>query len=144
MDLKRAAELMNIEKQCVKRASTCDRDCAKCDLVQEDSELIEAYSLAEYALSKLNDLDTLWETWLQINVPEQNKVTLYDESNKPRQYLMGMDMGIKFEAAVEKQPVTDGYYWSPTSHRLSPYCTMVGGCYICMNCVCPRNPKSPK
>ena len=144
MNLRRAAELMNIEKQCVKRASTCDRDCAKCDLVQENSELIEAYSLAEYALSKLDDLETLWETWLQINVPEQNKVTLYDENKTPRQYLMGMDMGIECEAAVEKQPVTDDYYLRATNHSLSPYCNMVGGCYVCMNCACLRNPKSPK
>lgn len=144
MDLKRAAELMNIEKQCVKRASTCDRDCAKCELVQEDSELIEAFSLAEYALRKLDDLETAWNTWLKTNVPEQNQVTLYDENKTARHYWLGMDMGAKFEAEIEKQPIHDGYYLSHTSRNFSPYCTMVGGCYVCMNCACPWNPRGPK
>lgn len=37
------AKLMKIERACVKRGNSCDRKCAKCDLVQEDSTLIAAY-----------------------------------------------------------------------------------------------------
>lgn len=55
MEFKRALELMRIEKECVMRnaTSSCDRDCAKCDLVQEDTDLIEAFQMAIFALEKL-------------------------------------------------------------------------------------------
>ena len=44
MTIQRAKELMEIERECIKRNETgCDRDCAKCDLVQETNELITAY-----------------------------------------------------------------------------------------------------
>ena len=36
-------QLMRTELACVKRAATCGRQCAACDLVQDDKELIEAY-----------------------------------------------------------------------------------------------------
>ena len=31
----------------------CDRDCGKCDLVQKDTDLIEAFQMAKFALNKL-------------------------------------------------------------------------------------------
>ena len=43
MDIDRVIELMGIEQRCVIRADSCDRDCAKCDLVQDEGELIRAY-----------------------------------------------------------------------------------------------------
>ena len=43
MTTERAIELLEIEKECVKRGNTCGRDCANCELVQEDIELIEMY-----------------------------------------------------------------------------------------------------
>lgn len=45
MEIKRAIELMEIEQKCIKRANTCNRDCTKCDLVQKDTDLLEAYEL---------------------------------------------------------------------------------------------------
>lgn len=45
MELKRVKELMEIERECVIRGSTCDRDCGKCDLVQDTEELLEAYKI---------------------------------------------------------------------------------------------------
>ena len=39
--LLRAIELLGIERECVSR--DCDRDCGRCDLVQEKSELLEMY-----------------------------------------------------------------------------------------------------
>lgn len=50
MDRIRAAQLMAIERRCVMRANECDRDCANCDLVQDDKELIEAFELAHNVL----------------------------------------------------------------------------------------------
>lgn len=44
---------MRIEKQCVQRGSYCDRDCAHCDIVQDDKELIEAYEEVDNILSQL-------------------------------------------------------------------------------------------
>ena len=46
----RAIELLRIEKTCILRAKTCDRDCGKCDLVQEDKDLLAAYDAAIEAL----------------------------------------------------------------------------------------------
>lgn len=44
MTIQRAKELMEIERECIKRNEAgCDRDCAKCDLVQQTNELIAAY-----------------------------------------------------------------------------------------------------
>lgn len=34
---------MENELRCVQRGNYCDRDCAKCPLVKDDKELIEAY-----------------------------------------------------------------------------------------------------
>ena len=44
MTIHRAKELMEIERECIKRNEAgCDRDCAKCDLAQQTNELITAY-----------------------------------------------------------------------------------------------------
>jgi len=45
MDIKRKIELLKIERECVQRNSDgrCDRDCANCDLVQIDTDLLEMY-----------------------------------------------------------------------------------------------------
>ena len=48
MTTQRIAELLGIELECVMRNSQkkCDRNCADCDLVQEDWELIVMYQSA--------------------------------------------------------------------------------------------------
>lgn len=44
MTIERALALMRIELKCVERNQNgCDRDCAKCELVQDTQELITAY-----------------------------------------------------------------------------------------------------
>ena len=45
MPLERALELLKIERECISRANTCNRDCANCELVQDDKELLEMYDL---------------------------------------------------------------------------------------------------
>ena len=50
MTLTRVRELMTIEQECIKKANTCGRDCAKCDLVQEDEELLAAYDIVQTSL----------------------------------------------------------------------------------------------
>lgn len=80
MEFKRAVELIRIEKKCVMRnaTSTCDRDCVKCDLVQEDTDLIEAFQMAIFALEKIiNEEDvTVWEDMYQVYRKTGNTMTL--------------------------------------------------------------------
>ena len=45
-------DLMENELRCVQRGNYCDRDCAKCPLVKEDKELIEAYGYVIKALEQ--------------------------------------------------------------------------------------------
>lgn len=40
----RLKAIMETERACVKRAGYCNRNCARCDLVMEDSTLLEAYN----------------------------------------------------------------------------------------------------
>ena len=46
MTIGRMIELLEIEHECMLRASheDCDRQCGKCDLVQDDDELHEMYT----------------------------------------------------------------------------------------------------
>lgn len=48
MDNTRAIELMKIERECVIRniKQQCNRDCANCDLVQKDSDVLGAFDAA--------------------------------------------------------------------------------------------------
>lgn len=56
-ELLNAQRIMKNEKECVKRADTCGRDCAKCELVQDTDELIKAYDYAIAALGVIRN----WE-----------------------------------------------------------------------------------
>ena len=60
MTIERAQELMLIEKQCVIRAKHCDRQCDKCDLVQDDEELRDAYDLVYDALNRVKFMGELF------------------------------------------------------------------------------------
>lgn len=56
MTTARKLELLKIERECIERnrKNICDRDCGKCDLVQEDNDLIELYdSLIDEQFLKL-------------------------------------------------------------------------------------------
>ena len=55
MTLERVIEVLECEKQCVIRniEKQCNRDCAKCDLLQPDMDIVIAY---KYALSVLNNM----------------------------------------------------------------------------------------
>lgn len=64
MEFTDALRLMGIEKRCVQRnsLSLCYRQCERCDLVQEDTDLIEAFQMAEFALKKLIEEDKMQKT----------------------------------------------------------------------------------
>lgn len=46
MTAARAIEILENEKACVLKANTCGRNCARCDLVLPDVEILEAYNMA--------------------------------------------------------------------------------------------------
>ena len=52
MTMQRVIDILRTERECVERAGTatpnkaCDRTCADCDLVLDDKEILEAYSMA--------------------------------------------------------------------------------------------------
>ena len=48
-----AKEYMENEVECIKRASHCNRDCLKCELVKEEEPLIESYDMAIKALEEI-------------------------------------------------------------------------------------------
>ena len=43
MNKERAKELLETELKCITRVDTCNRDCGKCDLVQDTDELKAMY-----------------------------------------------------------------------------------------------------
>lgn len=53
MTAHKAKEYMENEIRCIQRASYCDRDCAKCELVKEEQPLLEAFGVAIQALEKM-------------------------------------------------------------------------------------------
>ena len=52
MNMQRVVDILKIEKECVERAGaaipnkSCNRECADCDLVLDDTEILQAYTLA--------------------------------------------------------------------------------------------------
>lgn len=48
-----AKAYMEDEIRCIQRASYCDRDCAKCPLVKEETPLLEAFGVAITALEEI-------------------------------------------------------------------------------------------
>jgi len=63
MEIKRIYDLLNIERECVMRSNQCNRDCANCDLVQDESELILMYNIL---ITMIGSLMPQWKT-LEIN-----------------------------------------------------------------------------
>ena len=54
-----AKEYMENEIRCIQRASYCDRDCAKCELVKEEKPLLEAFGMAIQALEKVQAFEAI-------------------------------------------------------------------------------------
>ena len=54
MNNKEAISVIKNEMQCVLRVDSCDRDCQKCDLVMEDTDVLTALTMAIEALKNDN------------------------------------------------------------------------------------------
>ena len=59
MTRKQVHDLMENELRCVQRGNYCDRECAKCPLVKDDKELIEAYGYVIKELEQEPREDTI-------------------------------------------------------------------------------------
>lgn len=74
MTRERVHDLMENELRCVQRGNYCDRDCAKCPLVKDDKELIEAYG---YVIKELEQEPK----WIPISerLPEDGTWNLFTD-----------------------------------------------------------------
>jgi len=52
MTINEAISLMENERACIVKADTCDRDCAKCELVKKTEDLLSAYDMVIKALER--------------------------------------------------------------------------------------------
>ena len=77
-------DLMENELRCVQRGNYCDRDCAKCPLVKDDKELIEAYGYVIKALEQQPILDKVRAEIMDTGAYEQ-------EVNGNTEFLKGIN-----------------------------------------------------
>ena len=86
MTVERMIELLEIEKECVLRNASgeCNRYCAGCDLLQDDTELHEMYTEA-IALLRTQEPRVMtleeYEAWIDIPFTERNPV-FHEERTK--------------------------------------------------------------
>lgn len=85
-----AVKYMQIEKECINR--DCDRNCAKCDIVQEVDDLNSAYDAAIKALEEV-------QQYQSIGTHEECKVAmqLYSEMLKRKFTIETVEEYMKFE-----------------------------------------------
>ena len=85
-----AVKYMRIEKECINR--DCDRNCAKCDIVQEVDDLNSAYDAAIKALEEV-------QQYQAIGTHEecQTAMELYKEMHKRKFTLEVVEEYMKFE-----------------------------------------------
>lgn len=56
----KAMEIIQTERSCVLRSSTCDRDCERCELVRKAANIIEAFDIAIDALIEVPRARGAW------------------------------------------------------------------------------------
>ena len=61
MNIDKAIKLLIIERNCVRHADVCNRECDKCKLVQDTDELLEMYDDVVKNLEKLKEYEGLEE-----------------------------------------------------------------------------------
>ncbi len=68
MSIRKMVELLEIEHTCMLRGAhdDCDRNCADCELVQDDNELHEMYT---NVISMLKEQEAVEGQWIPIESP---------------------------------------------------------------------------
>lgn len=54
MTIDEAREIIDNEINCVIRSNSCNRNCAKCDLLRKDKDILTAYAIAQSGLRILS------------------------------------------------------------------------------------------
>lgn len=83
--IKRAISIIENEKECVQR--DCDRDCSRCELVKEESEIVCAFDLAIRSL----------QAWEEVIKELENEIDLYENS---KSIMGGNDFDIECDGAM--------------------------------------------
>ena len=53
MNFTKALQVIKAEQKCVRKSRYCNRECADCELVQDERDLEETYRLVEFVLQKI-------------------------------------------------------------------------------------------
>ena len=78
----KAIELMENEKTCIIKAGTCDRNCAKCELVKKTEDLLSAYDMAikslemQKKLAEFSGMDIC--NWVEDYDYDENNISEYE------------------------------------------------------------------
>ena len=75
MSSEEVIEVIENEKECVKRAGICDRECQVCDLVRNDEEILEAYDQSIKAIRRLQKIEKMVRK--AFSDPETENIPLY-------------------------------------------------------------------
>jgi len=75
MNSNEVIEVIENEKECVKRAGICDRECQVCDLVKNDEEILEAYDQSIKAIKRLQKIEKMVRK--AFSDPETENIPLY-------------------------------------------------------------------
>lgn len=76
MTIDKAIALMKNEKACIVKSDTCDRNCAKCELLRKTEDLLSAYDMVICALEMQKKLSEF------IGMDICNLVEDYDYDNE--------------------------------------------------------------
>ena len=68
-------EVIENEKECVRRAGICDRECQVCDLVRNDEEILEAYDQSIKAIRRLQKIEEMVRK--AFSDPDTDNITLH-------------------------------------------------------------------
>lgn len=98
MTREKVHDLMEDELRCVQRGNYCDRDCAKCPLVKEDKELIEAYGYVIKALEQEPILDKI-----RAEIEEHAKINQNLNTDRARALCWCLNVIDKYKAEIEPQ-----------------------------------------
>ena len=140
MNREQVHDLMENELRCVQRGNYCDRDCAKCPLVKDDKELIEAYGYVIKALEqepcedaiRRADAEALFRNARSKLNPSDYKTA--DEFNTRDLMLLNAEQFIHLLPSVRPQEPKTGHWITEIKSNLrgdmwptNPKCSECGG-----------------
>lgn len=111
MNIDKAIKLLIIERNCVRHADVCNRECDKCKLVQDTDELLEMYDDVVKDLEKLKEYEDLEEQGRLLKLPCKEVYYIVDKNNP--KYAAVMSKSIRDLTVYEIENIDiDGRYFS--------------------------------